>query len=167
MKVQFTLLPALLLQAATASAACSLDTGLAPFRINDGTVSSDAMPDTMEAPKLKVESITRGIGGIPGSCDGTGILVVDLKWPGGDYKIDEVGFEFRVVAMESPYAVFPAEPVAVTSDKKRNEVLFMWPDDPPALQKPLVMEVEVRGITHDNLRGPPARFVVDSRELDD
>ncbi|MFT3762199.1 MAG: hypothetical protein QM761_06225 [Pseudoxanthomonas sp.] len=164
MRVSFSLAALLLSYAAGVSAACNLETGLAPFEMAAGVRPADAMPDALEAPKVKVVSITRGVGGAPGSCDGTGILVLDLKASGGDYKLSELGFEFRVVATDSPYAVFPAEPVAITTGKRRSELLFMWSDDAPAAQKPLVMEVEVRAVTRGYLRGPPARFTVDSRE---
>lgn len=144
--------------------ACGLNTHLAPFAIDAGATASDAPEDTLEAPELRVTEITRGIGGPPGTCDGSGLLGVRLTWPRGDYDLDQVGFEFRVVSTEAPYALFPAEPVAVISTSRRADLLFLWPDDAPAQQKPLRMEVEVRAVTHDYRRGPPARFTIDSSE---
>lgn len=151
------------LYAADASA-CTLTTGYKPFELVVDASPGDAPADTLQMPEVEEVSITRGVGGAAGTCDGSGILVLELKWPRGAYKIDEVGFEFRVVAMDSPYAVFPAEPIAVTADKRRTELLFLWPDDPPAGQKPLRMQVEVRAVTREYLRGPPVRFTIDSSQ---
>lgn len=145
---------------------CGLDSHHAPFQVDPGTTPADAPEDTLRAPELKALRLDRGVGGVPGSCDGSGFLTLRLDWPRGDYRIDQVGFEFRVVSTQSPYAVFPAEPVAVTTGDRRSELLFFWADDPPGQQQPLRMEVEVRAVTRNNLRGPPARLVIDSQALD-
>ncbi len=149
---------------AQAVEACGLNTRMAPFELQAGATPSDAPEGTIEAPELRVTEITRGLGGAPGTCDGSGLLGVRLDWPRGDYALEDVGFEFRVISAEAPYAVFPAEPVRVISDSRRADLLFLWPDDAPAQQKPVRMEVEVRAVTHDYRRGPPARFRVDSTD---
>lgn len=142
--------------------ACGLNTRMAPFELRAGATPSDAPEDSLKAPELKVTEITRGLGGAAGTCDGSGLLGVRLDWPRGDYKLEDIGFEFRVISTDAPYAMFPAEPVRVISDSRRTELLFLWPDDAPAQQKPLRLEVEVRAVTRDYLRGPPTRFTVDS-----
>ncbi len=150
--------------AAHVGQACSLDTGMQPF-----AAGMDALPkaaghdDELEAPELEVTGLTRGIGGRIGSCDDTGLLSIRLNWPRGDYKIEDIGFEFKVVSSDEAYPIFPATPIAVTSGKRRADLLFMWDDDVPAQQKPVYMEVEVRAVTHGNVLGPPARLVIDSR----
>ncbi len=147
---------------AQSAVACALSTHMKPFALEEGATPRDAPEDAMRAPELRVTEITRGLGGSPGTCDGSGLLGVRLEWPRGDYALDQVGFEFRVIATDAPYAVFPAEPVAVISDSRRANLLFIWPDDAPAQQKPLRMEVEVRAVTKDYMRGPPTRFIIDS-----
>ncbi|MGS1078945.1 hypothetical protein [Pseudoxanthomonas beigongshangi] len=149
---------------AQAVEACGLNTHMTPFELQAGATPSDAAEDSLRAPELKVTEITRGLGGAPGTCDGSGLLGVRLEWPRGDYKLEDIGFEFRVVSADSPYALFPAEPVRVISDSRRAELLFLWPDDAPGQQKPLRIEVEVRAVTRDYRRGPVARFSVDSTE---
>lgn len=155
------------LLAAPMANACNLNTHMRPFALEDGVAPKEAPEDTLRAPELKVTEVTRGLGGVPGTCDGSGLLGIRLEWPRGDYKIEDIGFEFRVVSAEWSYAVFPAEPVAVVSDSRRAELLFLWPDDAPAQQKPLRMEVEVRAVTRDYLRGPPVRLTIDSGDSDD
>ncbi|GGD42877.1 hypothetical protein [Pseudoxanthomonas indica] len=145
--------------------ACSLNTNLLPFALEAGAAPANAPDETLQAPELKVTEITRGLGGAAGSCDGSGLLGIRLDWPRGDYKLDQVGFEFRVVGGDDVPAIFPAEPVAVTSTSRRVNLLFLWPDVPPGEQKPLRLELEVRAVTHGYLRGPPTRLFVNSSDL--
>lgn len=162
-------LVAMLLMACAAGAHaqnCGLDTHHAPFQVDAGTTPVDVPEDTVRIPELKALRLDRGVGGAPGTCDGSGILTLRLDWPRGDYKIDQIGFEFRVVSAQAPYAVFPATPVAVTTGERRSEVLFFWPDDAPGRQQPLSMQVEVRAVTRGNLRGPAAELTIDSQDLD-
>ena len=147
--------------------ACNLNTHMRAFELQEGAAPKDAPEDTLRAPELRVTEVTRGLGGAPGTCDGAGLLGIRLDWPRGDYKLEDIGFEFRVLSAETSYAVFPAEPVAVVSDSRRAELLFLWPDAAPGEQKPLRMEVEVRAVTRDYLRGPPVRLAIDSTNLDD
>ena len=144
---------------------CGLDAHHVPFQAAPGTTPVDVPEDTLRTPELKVLHLDRGVGGAPGTCDGSGILTLRLDWPRGEYKIDQIGFEFRAVSPQPPYAVFPSGPVAVTTGERRSELLFFWADDPPASQKPLYLEVEVRAGTRGNLRGPPATLTIDSRDL--
>lgn len=145
--------------------ACGMNTHTKPFVLAEGATPSDAPVDTLRAPELRVIEVTRGLGGAEGMCDGQGLLGIRLTWPRGDYDLNQVGFEFRVVAMDSPYTVFPAEPVAAVSDTRRADMLFFFPDDAPGQQKPLRMEVEVRAVTRNYQRGPATRLVIDSTDL--
>ncbi len=153
--------------AAHAGLACSLDTGMQPFALEaDGSNSPSGragQDEVLEAPELEVTGLTRGIGGSSGSCNGTGLLSIRLNWPRGDYKLEDIGFVFKVVSQGDAYPIFPAQPIAVTNGKRRADLLFMWDDDVPAQQKPVYMEVEVRAVTHGNELGPATRLVVDSR----
>ncbi len=161
-------LVAMLLLACAAGAraqTCGLDTHHVQFQPDAGTTPVDVPEDTLRIPELKLMHVDRGVGGAPGSCDGSGILTLRLDWPRGEYKIDQIGFEFRTVSPRATYEVFPAEPVAVTTGERRSELLFFWRDDPPASQKPLYLQVEVRAVTRGNLRGPPAMLTIDSRDL--
>lgn len=148
-----------LLPAQTA-AACGLSTHIAPFEIDAGAAPTDAPEDTLQTPELRVTEITRGLGGAPGTCDGSGLLGVRLDWPRGDYALDQVGFEFRIVSSNNEMTVFPTSPVKVVTDGRRANVLFFWTDVAPAQQQPLRMEVEVRAVTRGNVRGPATRLVI-------
>ncbi|KRG70634.1 hypothetical protein [Pseudoxanthomonas dokdonensis] len=141
--------------------ACGLETGLQPFAIVDN--SQDSGDGELEAPEIEVTNVTRGIGAGIGRCDDVGLLSVRLLWPRGDFKVDEVGFVFKVVSGEAPSEMFPDSPVAVVGNSRRNNILFMWNDSAPSQQKPFRLEVEARAVTHDNRLGPATRFIVDSR----
>ena len=138
---------------APAAMACSLKTGAQPF-VAQGQRST-AVVEGLKAPLVEVVSITRGIGTRHASCDDTGLLSLKVEWPRGtDYKLRDIGFEFRVVSGEDSYAIFPQEPVTGRVDGRDSEFLFMWRDGPPLQQQAIRLQVEVRAVTADNQRGP-------------
>lgn len=146
---------------APAAMACSLKTGVQPF-VPQGTVSSDVSAG-LKAPLVEVLSITRGIGARHSSCDDMGLVTLKLEWPRGtEYKLREIGFEFRVVSGEDSYQIFPAGPVSTKAESRDSEYLFMWRDGPPAEQRAVRLEVEVRAVTPDNRRGPATRVTISS-----
>jgi len=141
--------------------ACSLKSGVNEFK-PQGTTTS-AGQEGLKAPELELVSITRGIGTRHSSCDDTGLLSIRVEWPRGtDYKMRDIGFEFRVVSGESTYEIFPQTAVAMDVDGRVSEFLFMWRDGPPAQQQPINLQVEVRAVTADNRHGPPARLAVNA-----
>ena len=84
---------------------------------------------------------------------------MSVEWPRGtDYKLRELGFEFRVVGGEDRLSIFPKAPVTGRVDGRRSEFVFLWQDGPPAQQQPIDLVVEVRAVTPDNRRGPPAQL---------
>jgi hypothetical protein len=141
--------------AATDVAACNLSTGTTAFAA--GGASPALVEDgTLKPPLLEVVSLTRGVDG-HASCDASGLLTLGVEWPRGtDYKLRELGFEFRVLG-EDALAIFPREPVAGRVEGRRSEFVFLWRDGPPSEQSPIDLLVEVRAITPDNRRGPPAQ----------
>ena len=87
------------------AAACNLSTGTAPFAV--AAVPSAEAGDALRAPALEMVSLTRGING-RASCDASGLLTMSVEWPRGtDYKLRELGFEFRVVGGEDRLSIFP------------------------------------------------------------
>lgn len=138
------------------AAACNLSTGTMPFAVA-GPSTADA-GDALRAPSLEMVSLTRGING-RASCDASGLLTLSVEWPRGtDYKLRDLGFEFRVVVGEDRWSIFPKTPVAGRVDGRRSEFVFLWQDGPPAEQQPIDLVVEVRAVTPDNRRGPPAQL---------
>ncbi|KRA44259.1 hypothetical protein [Pseudoxanthomonas sp. Root630] len=138
------------------AAACNLSTGTTPFTVA-ATPAAEA-GDALRAPALEMVSLTRGING-RASCDTSGLLTVSVEWPRGtDYKLRDLGFEFRVVGGEDRLSIFPGTPVAGRVDGRRSEFVFVWQDGPPAQQQPIDLVVEVRAVTPDNRRGPPAQL---------
>ena len=149
---------------AHAAMACGLNTHIAPFEIDAGAEPTDAPEDTLQSPELRITEITRGLGGAPGTCDGSGLLGLRLDWPRGEYSLDQVGFEFRIVSSNNDMTMFPTAPVKVITDSRRANVLFFWTDVAPSQQQPLRVEVEVRAVTKGYVRGPATRLIVDSSE---
>jgi hypothetical protein len=145
---------------APAAMACSLKSGVQPF-VPQGEISS--VSAGLKAPLVEVLSITRGIGTRHSSCDDMGLLTLKLEWPRGtDYKLREIGFEFRVVSGEDSYQIFPVAPVSTKAEGRDSEYLFMWRDGPRAEQRAVQLEVEVRAVAPDNRRGPVTRVTISS-----
>lgn len=143
------------LLAVSDAVACNLSTGVTPFARGQATTATDDAG--LKPPVVEVVSLTRGVDG-RASCDASGLLTVRVEWPRGtDYKIRDLGFEFRVVG-EDALAIFPSAPVVGSVDGKRSEFVFLWRDGPPAQQAPIDLMVEVRAVTADNRRGPPTQL---------
>ncbi|MBA3931077.1 hypothetical protein J2X02_003104 [Pseudoxanthomonas japonensis] len=139
------------------AAACNLTTGTTPFMTSG--VSSAGEDAGLKPPELELVEVTRGVDG-RASCDASGLLTLSVAWPRGtDYKLRDLGFEFRVVGEDS-LAIFPGEPLSGRVDGRRSEFVFLWRDGPPASQARIDMVVEVRAVTADNRRGPPAQVRV-------
>lgn len=142
------------------ASACALSSGITPFRTSVAVAQAGVAEDLI-APEVELASVTRGVGTRHASCDDTGLLTLQVEWPRGtDYKLRDIGFEFRVVGGDAGALVFPEGPVAGRVDGRRSEFLFMWRDGPPSGQKPLDLQLEVRAVTPDNRRGPPASLRV-------
>lgn len=138
------------------AAACSLSTGTTPFAVA-GAPTVEA-GDALRAPALEVVSLTRGING-RASCDASGLLTLSVEWPRGtDYRLRDLGFEFQVIGGDDRLSIFPKTPVAGRIDGRRSEFVFLWQDGPPAEQRTIDLIVEVRAVTPDNRRGPPAQL---------
>lgn len=139
--------------------ACSLSTGIKPFTPTQALAKDSG--EELKMPMPEVLSVTRGIGSRNASCDEAGLLSVRVGWPRGtDYKPRDLGFEFRVVSGTTPYVIFPDGPVTGRVEGRDTEFLFMWRDGSPDQQQPIQLEIEVRAVTQDNRRGPPAHFTV-------
>lgn len=141
--------------------ACNLSTGTTQFVV--ATPPPTAVDGgTLKPPLLELVSLTRGVDG-RASCDASGLLTLSVEWPRGtDYKLRELGFEFRVVGGQDAWSIFPRVPVAGRVDGRRSEFVFLWQDGPPSRQAPIDLLVEVRAVTPDNRRGPPAQLRIAS-----
>ncbi|KAF1722637.1 hypothetical protein [Pseudoxanthomonas wuyuanensis] len=158
MQMKFAM--ALCAMLAVPAAACQLSSGVAPFATGDNP-PRQADAGALKPPQVEIAGITRGVGTRHASCDDTGLLTLQLEWPRGtDYKLRDLGFEFHVVEGGQAYPIFPEGPVAGRINGKRSEFLFMWRDGPPDQQQPIDLVLEVRAVTPDNRRGPPARLRV-------
>lgn len=145
----------LLLLAVGEGSACNLSTGTTVFPTRGASAVDDGTG--LKAPVLDLVSLTRGVDG-RASCDASGLLTLSVEWPRGtDYKLRDLGFEFRVLG-EDALAIFPREPVAGRLEGRRSEFVFLWKDGPPVQQARIDMIVEVRAVTADNRRGPPAQL---------
>lgn len=142
---------------APGAGACGMTSKLTAFEPVAGSVPADV---ELPAPVAVVTEIVRGIGPKHSTCDDTGLLSVEIEWPRGKYKLRDLGFEFKVVSGTTAYAIFPDNPIQAPIDGRRGDFLFMWQEGAPSQQQPIDLQVEVRAVTRDNLRGPSARILV-------
>ena len=151
-------LGACLMLAVFEAGACGMSSTAVPFETDMTTPAQDAPPGDLPLPPAVVTGIVRGIGSNHETCNDTGLLTVVVEWPRGKYKLREVGFEFVPVGGAAPYAIFPEGPVQGHENRRSSEFLFLWRDGPPSQQRPIDMQVDVRAVTRDNLRGPATRL---------
>ncbi len=159
MKIRCALMLCALL-AAPQVFACGMTSKVVPFEPAPGSTPIEAIADGLPAPVVLSTEITRGIGTSHTSCNDIGLLTVMIGWPRGGYKLRDLGFEFRIVSGKSPYPIFPEGPVQGPISGRKTDFLFMWRDGPPAQHKTLDLQVEVRAVTRDNQRGPPALILM-------
>jgi hypothetical protein len=147
---------------APGASACGMTSKLTAFEPVAGSVPADVQQAGVElpAPVAMVTEIVRGIGPKHSTCDDTGLLSVEIEWPRGKYKLRDLGFEFKVVSGTTAYAIFPDSPIQAPINGRRGDFLFMWQEGAPSQQQPIDLQVEVRAVTRDNLRGPPTRIMV-------
>ena len=142
--------------------ACGFTSKLTPFEVAAGATATEDASGELPVPVATVTETIRGIGSNHATCEDTGLLTIAVEWPRGGYKLRDLGFEFRVVSGATPYAIFPEGVVKAPVEGRRSEFLFMWREGAPSEQKFLDLQVEVRAVTRDNVRGPPARVRVQS-----
>jgi hypothetical protein len=153
-KLQYLLLLCAL--PAQALAACAFDTNLQPFR---GAATAFVDTTAVQVPEVEDVSFTRGLAG-GASCDQLGFLTIKLRWPRGPHDLEDVGFEYRVVNGEAPEDLLPEGLVVAPVRGRRTEHQLTWNDGAPGEQRPLRLLLEVRAVTSDGLRGPPAQVRV-------
>src|SRR5690606_23628060 len=112
-----------------------------------------------QVPEVEDVSFTRGLAG-GASCDQLGFLTIKLRWPRGPHDLEDVGFEYRVVNGEAPEDLLPEGLVVAPVRGRRTEHQLTWNDGAPGEQRPLRLLLEVRAVTSDGLRGPPAQVRV-------
>jgi len=156
------LLPALLLVLPLYAQACSFAPGYEPFTPAAASfeprIENDRMA-VLPAPQIASVRVQRGTAASSGMCGDVGQLTLALDWPrASSYRLDEVGFYFRVVKGRQPDRIFPAIPVTGKISGRRAQFFFIWLDGHPSGQVPLDLEVEVFAVNKGLEIGPARRF---------
>lgn len=109
----------------------------------------------------RVLRVQRGSGATDASCNDAGIIELELAWPtSSEYKLEEIGFYFRVVSGTPPDLIFPLVPITGRIERQRMRFAFAWLDGHPSKQLPLELRVEVFAVNRGLEIGPSAYFVV-------
>ncbi|HEV8362204.1 MAG TPA: hypothetical protein VGQ52_01695 [Gemmatimonadaceae bacterium] len=119
----------------------------------------DGSNERLPTPVPKLIGVQRGSTGAGASCSDAGIVQVELGWPQDSaYRIEEVGFYFRVVSVHGINDIFPAEPIIGT--RVRNRFVFAWLDGHPSEQRAVDIRVEVFAVNNGLQIGPSAYFEI-------
>lgn len=112
-------------------------------------------------PIPKLIGVKRGSAAPGSSCDDAGIIELEVAWPASsEYKLEDVGFYFRVVAGKPPDLIFPLEPAIGRIKGRRMRFLFAWLDGHPSKQLPIDLKVEVFAVNGGLQIGPSAFITV-------
>ena len=113
-------------------------------------------------PRVGSIRVYRGTASPGSSCDDAGSLVLELNWPKSTgYRLQDIGFYFRVVGGQQPDRIFPLEPVTGTIAGRNVRFAFYWLDGHPSGQIPLKLDVEVFAVNKGLQIGAPWRFRID------
>lgn len=146
------------------SYACSFAPGFERFTPSIDTFETKLNGDLiarLPSPTVSGIRVKRGTVSSGSSCDDAGILTLDLLWPKSSiYKLNEVGFYFRVLSGRQPDQIFPLEPISGKVVGQRAEFSFVWLDGPASHHKPLRLDVEVFAVNKGLQIGAVRRFRV-------
>ncbi len=142
--------------------ACSFAPGYERF--TPSVAAFDARMDgdrtaVLPAPQIRVVQLVRGTGAEAGMCGDLGQLTLELDWPKSSvYRLNEVGFYFRVVDGQQPDRIFPLVPITGKITGQRAKFFFIWLDGHPSTQAPLKLEAEVFAVNKGLEVGAARRF---------
>jgi len=146
------------------SHACSFAPGFERFTPSIDTFEAKLNGDriaSLPSPTVSGIRVKRGTASSGSSCDDAGILTLDLLWPKSSiYKINEVGFYFRVLSGRQPDQIFPLEPISGKIVGQRARFTFLWLDGAPSDHRPLRLDVEVFAVNKGLQIGAAHRFQV-------
>lgn len=112
---------------------------------------------------LKDARRSPGKGAMP--CGEYGSITVQIEWPDASlYRLDEVGFYFRIVDSVNAPDIFGDRPVVGKIRGNTMQLFFVFPDEDPAQRKPWDLTVEVFAVGSHMEIGPPTRFSLESRD---
>jgi hypothetical protein len=113
----------------------------------------------LPAPRVDTVRVQRGTAASGGPCGDLGRLTLVVDWPrSSSYRLDEVGFYFRVVGGRQPDRIFPPIPITGRISGQRAQFFFVWVDGHSPGQAPLDLEVEVFAVNKGLEIGPARRF---------
>lgn len=160
------LLPFILAACPLFAQACSFARGYERF--TPDVASFEARTDEegfalLPAPQVGAIRVKRGSGGPGAMCGDVGQLTVELDWPDGTaYRLNEVGFYFRIVDGQQPDRIFPLVPITGKIEGQRATFFFIWRDVQPKNQGALKLEAEVFAVNKGLEIGAPRRFDISS-----
>jgi len=123
------------------------------------------MPERLPAFDVSLKDVRRAPGRDAMPCGQYGSITVQIDWPASSlYRLDEVGFYFRVVNSTNAVDIFGAGPVVGKIKENSMMLFFVFDDEEPKTRKPWDLTVEVFAVNAMMEIGPSTRFQLKSKD---
>lgn len=112
---------------------------------------------------VSLKDVLRAPGKDSMPCGQYGSITVQVDWPASSlYRLDEVGFYFRVVDGADEAGIFGDHPVVGKISGNSMRLFFVFDDEEPERQKPWNYTVEAFAVGPHMEIGPVTRFQLKS-----
>lgn len=135
-----------------------------PVRVKMRETSEGLMRERLPAFDVSLKDVRRSPGrAMP--CGEYGSLTVQIDWPAASlYRLDEVGFYFRVVDVANTADIFGAGPVVGKITGNSMRLFFVFDDEEPKNRIPWNLTVEAFAVNAMMEIGPVTRFQLKSED---
>jgi len=132
-------------------------------RVKMRETSKGLMPERLPAFDVSLKDLRRSPGRDAVPCGELGSIKVQIDWPASNlYRLNEVGFYFRIVDAVNPVDIFGAGPVVGKIEGNSMQLIFVFDDEEPKRREPWNLTVEAFAVNAMMEIGPAVRFQLKS-----
>ncbi|WP_154668047.1 hypothetical protein [Pseudoduganella violaceinigra] len=134
-----------------------------PVRVKMRETSEGLMPARLPPFDVSLKDVRRSPGRDAMPCGQYGSITVQIDWPASSaYRLDEVGFYFRVVDAANTADIFETGPVVGKITGNSMRLFFVFDDEEPKERKPWNLTVEAFAVNAMMEIGPVTKFQLKS-----
>lgn len=127
--------------------------------------SEGLMLERLPAFEVTLKDVRRSPGRDAMPCGEYGSITVQIDWPAASlYRLDEVGFYFRMVDAANEKDIFGPWPVVGKITGNSMRLFFVFDDEEPKTRKPWNLTIEAFAVNAMMEIGPVTRFQLKSRD---
>jgi hypothetical protein len=136
-----------------------------PARAKMRETSEGLMLERLPTFDVTLKDVRRSPGRDAMPCGEYGSITVQIDWPASSlYRLDEVGFYFRVVDVANTAGIFGPGPVVGKIIGNSMRLFFVFDDEEPKKRKPWNLTVEAFAVNAMMEIGPVTRFQLKSKD---